>query len=102
MTLHHVTNRRNLRSILRTGLDPSRAIGRRKAVWGVTESRVGWAIVHTLSKPRDRNARLSDIVVIRFTIARARARRFGKGVWYVPATIPIDPADVIGAPTYGS
>ena len=102
MKLYHVTRRDNLPSILADGLDPERARGKRKSVWGVTAGQVQWALVHVLAKPWNRDARLSDLVVIELSLPRSAVRRYHRTIWYtVPGhgSIPVteamlrDPAD---------
>jgi len=102
MTIYHVTRRENLASILADGLDPSRAKGVRKSVWGVVKSRTPWAIIHVLSKPWNRGATLADLVVIELTLPRRSVRRYQTAIWFtveglgnVPVTPDMirDPAD---------
>jgi hypothetical protein len=82
MTLYHVTARTNLPSILANGLDPSRAKGKRKSVWGVVGTRVAWAIVHVLSKPWNKGLSLDDLVVIRISLPKRSVRRYQTAIWY--------------------
>ena len=81
-TLYHVTNRKNLASILQNGLDPKKARMKRKSVWGVTRSRIAWAIIHVMAKPWNRSASIGDMAVIRFSISRNKIRRYKKSIWY--------------------
>lgn len=48
--LYHWTHRKNLRSILRTGLDPRRSQGAADLVWACTDRRIGWALGHVAAK----------------------------------------------------
>jgi hypothetical protein len=60
ITLHHATSRRNLRSIYCTGLQPSLARGKRKAVWLHAAAKRAWAVQHVArraQRPCGRGAR---------------------------------------------
>ena len=104
MTLYHVTRRENLDSILRDGLDPSKAKGKRKSVWGVVGTRVAWAIVHVQSKPWNRGVTLDDLVVIRLTLPRTSVRRYHVGVWHTVeglGSVPVTPEMVLDPADFG-
>jgi hypothetical protein len=103
MKIYHVTNRSNLKSILKGGLDPKRAKGKRKAVWGVVVSRVEWALVHVLTKPWNKDATLADLVVIEISLPKANLRRYKSTIWFtkdvksVPVTVDmVKPASSFG------
>lgn len=77
--LYHTTLRRNLRSILRVGLDPARSTGKLPAVWLHTAGRLEWALLHTLAKHR---CRLEDVVVLEVRLPERSLRRKWRGIWY--------------------
>jgi hypothetical protein len=101
MKLYHVTHRKNLPSILARGLDPLRAKGVRKAVWGVVRTRVAWAIIHVLGKPWHKNATLGDLVVIEIQLPRRDVRRYKSGIWYTSQNVSVKPGQVIEAGLFG-
>ena len=102
MKLYHCTNRKNLESIQAIGLDPSRAAGARKAVWAGASSKIAWAIVHVLSKDRNRGCSIDDLVVIELDVPRSQLTRHARSVWYSYATI--SPSQIVAirdASVYG-
>lgn len=104
MKLYHITARKNLKSILRTGLDPQRARGVRKSVWGVTPGHVAWALIHVLAKPWNKGAALSDLVVIEMTLPRSQVRRYQRKIWYTVETVecvPVSASMVLDAAEFG-
>lgn len=105
MILYHVTRRDLLPSILTRGLDPECSRGILKSVWGVTASRVAWAIVHVLSKPHNRGVLASEFVVIRFDVSRKQLRRYRRAVWMTrPGTgcVPVTADQCISVASFGA
>ena len=104
MKLYHITRRENLDSILSSGLDPQRAKGVRKSVWGVTPGHVAWALIHVLAKPWNKGATLSDLVVIELTLSRSQVRRYQRKIYYTTASVvsvPVTADMVIDASEFG-
>jgi hypothetical protein len=104
MKLYHVTRKTNLDSILANGLDPAKAKMRRKSVWAVVKSRAPWAIVHVMSKPWNRDAKLSDLIVIEITIPKAKVRRHATAIYYTcpeVGSIPVTAEMVKPAADFG-
>lgn len=102
--LYHVTHKSNLESILAGGLDPAKAKGLRKSVWGVVRTRAAWAIVHVLSKPWNAGATLEDVVVIELRLPKKAVRRYHVGIWHTaPGTgvIPVTANMVKDAAQFG-
>ena len=87
MKLFHCTNRKNLESIQASGLDPAKAAGIRKAVWAGSSSKIAWAIVHVLSKARNRGCTIEDLVVIELEVPRSQLTRHARSVWYSYSTV---------------
>jgi hypothetical protein len=89
IVLHHATPRRNLRSIFLTGLQPSLARGKLKAVWLHALAKRSWAIQHVA---RRHHVAPRNVVVLTVTVPRSAVRRNRRGVWYCPSLIP--PGDI--------
>ncbi len=84
MIIRHATPRRNLRSILRSGLLPGLARGKIKAVWLHASGKTSWAIPHVAGRhhvPQD------QVVVLEVRVPRSQLRRNRRGVWYCPFII---------------
>lgn len=103
MKIYHITRRENLTSILAGGLDPQRAKGVRKSVWGVTPGHVAWALIHVLSKPWNADAALNDLVVIEINLPRSKVRRYQRKIWYTIGTecVPVTADMVKDAAEFG-
>ena len=87
MIIYHVTNKCNLKSIMSTGLDPAYAVNKREAVWGVSHSLIGWAISHTLAKPRDAESTTNDLVILQVNVPRSWVKKYRRRIYYVPRLI---------------
>lgn len=83
--IYHCTDVRSLEGILQDGLLTSKSIGVRKAVWGVSESKVWWAIKHVMDK---RKIGVRRVVVLTLDVPRSWMRRHKRGMWYVSRDIP--------------
>ena len=79
MFLYHITPRRNMASIDKYGLLPEKATGKERAVWLVSRSLIPWGLAHTATKPG--KAPVHKLLVYRVEIARAKVRRFRRGLW---------------------
>jgi hypothetical protein len=102
MRLFHCTRRSNLESIQTAGLDPQRATQKRKAVWAGASSKIAWAIVHVLTKARNRGCSIEDLVVIEVEVPRSQLTRHCRSVWYSYATVtPEQIVTVHDASEYG-
>ncbi len=88
MRLVHVTDSRNLPSIQARGLDPSKATGKRAAVWLLAPSNEPWGVAHTLGKPRAKGRGIEHHVVLEIEVPRAWLTRFARGVWFCGWVIP--------------
>ncbi len=90
MLIRHATPRRNLRSILLSGLLPGMARGKLKAVWLHAPGRTSWAIQHVAERhhvPED------DVIILEVRVPRSQLRRNRRGVWYCP--FPIAPGQIV-------
>lgn len=76
MILYHATPRKFLQSIMESGLDPDRAVGRIKGVWLHTASKREWAILHTQHRHNTQ-----DVVVLTVKISRKSVTRRWRGLW---------------------
>jgi hypothetical protein len=86
---YHVTHKDAVASILRTGIDPVYAVSpKRKAVWMVAQSKVEWAIVHVLGKPRNRGATLDDLRVLEVRVHHSGTTRYRTGTRYTSRVVP--------------
>ena len=79
MILYHATPRRNLESILATGLQPNLASGKIKGVWLHTASKTPWAILHTIKRHRLNS--FDEVVILKCKIPRSRLTRRWSGLW---------------------
>jgi hypothetical protein len=84
VTLLHSTPRRNLKSILTTGLQPGLARGKTKAVWLATPGKRQWAREHVSERHSTPEA---DVITLTVTLPREALRRFKRGVWTCPNLI---------------
>lgn len=82
MTLYHATPRKFLQSIMESGLDPNRAVGRIKGIWLHTASKRSWAILHTMKRHRT-----NDVVVLEVRVSRRDLTRRWRGLWSCAAPI---------------
>lgn len=73
--MYHWTPRVNLRSIMRTGLDPAYATGKRRVVWMGAGKRLMWACAHAALHQR---CGLDDMTCIRI---RVDGLRLGGTAW---------------------
>lgn len=87
--LFHATPVRNLPSILRQGLLPWFARGKRKAVWLCSQGRRVWAADHVASR---HGVSLADVFLLRVLVDRQEIRRHCRGCWY--AQVVIEPQQV--------
>jgi hypothetical protein len=83
--VRHATPLRNVRSILRRGLLPSRALGRLRAVWLHTPGRTGWAIPHVAQR---HHVAASAVAVLTLEVPRSWLRRNRRGCWTCASVIP--------------
>jgi len=84
--VRHATPRRNLPSIFRSGLNPTLARGKKKAVWLHTSTQTCWAILHVA---RRHHTPADEIVVLTLRVRRATVRRTNrKGIWTCEQVIP--------------
>lgn len=44
--VYHWTHRKNLRAVLKHGLDPAKAHGKLAVVWACCDTRIAWALSH--------------------------------------------------------
>jgi RNA:NAD 2'-phosphotransferase (TPT1/KptA family) len=91
VSLRHGTPRRNLGSILRTGLRPDRARGKLKAVWLHTRARTDWAVTHVADR---HGYEEEDIIVLEVELPRSAVRRACRGIWICREVI--SPLCVVG------
>ena len=78
VTVRHATPRRNLRSILRVGIDPARSRGKLRAVWLHTAALSTWAVDHVA-----RRHQTDDVIVLTVRVPRSALRRSSRrGVWF--------------------
>jgi hypothetical protein len=85
VSVRHATPRRNLRSILSTGLDPARSRCARLEVWLHKPSRTSWAIPHVASR---HSVRVADVVVLTVRVPRSWLVRRQRGLWTVARVVP--------------
>lgn len=85
ITLRHATPRRNLPSILATGLDPARHLCSRPEVWLHSPSRSAWAILHTSQRHL---VPAGDIAIVTVSVPRSSLVRRRRSIWTVAALIP--------------
>ena len=78
MILYHATLKRNLDSILQTGLNPEYSKGKERVIYLHTASRRHWAILHTATR---HSASLYDILIIEVNVPRGKLRRRRRGLW---------------------
>lgn len=78
MILYHTTNRENVESIRRDGLDPKRAKGKIVAVWLHTASKQQWARKHLAKAHHVPEASLQTM---RVQVPRAWLIRRRRGIW---------------------
>jgi hypothetical protein len=78
MKLFHITLHRSLASILRRGLDPSRATGKRKCVWFATAGHVKGLIGHL---SRHHKTPVVEMYVLTIDLPRVLLRRQRAGVY---------------------
>jgi hypothetical protein len=85
VSVRHATPRRNLRSILSTGLDPGRSRCARLEVWLHKPSRTSWAIPHVAAR---HSVPVADVVVLTVRLPRNQLVRRGRGLWSVARVVP--------------
>ena len=71
MKFYHATPTRNLKSILKNGLDPNKAKSKFKNTWMCVESNIEWAILHTVGKHK---AAVNDITILELDVPRSWVR----------------------------
>lgn len=71
MFLYHITERRLLGPIKRTGLRPDKARGILRAVWFVEGRLIPWAVDHVTSR---RSVNVDDIVILQVTRSYVKQR----------------------------
>ncbi|MXV82379.1 hypothetical protein F4Z98_03315 [Candidatus Poribacteria bacterium] len=91
MILYHATLKRNLDSILQTGLNPKYSKGSEQVIYLHTKSRIHWAILHTATR---HSASIEDILIIEVEVPRGKLRRRRRGLWTTD-----QPITNIGDPT---
>lgn len=85
-TLYHVTPRKNLESILATGLEPRQAPGRvHCAVWLVAKNLLPWAIGHTVAR---HGVSQEDVVVLEVNVPRGWLVRHQRSFWRTHNLVP--------------
>ena len=82
MQLYHTTPRRNLPSILQTGISPTMSLGKKPIVWFHTLSLSGWAYAH-LSK----HHKCFDLITFEVEIPRSHLTRRRRGIWTADADV---------------
>ena len=76
MRLYHTTPRKNLTSILQSGITPTMSKGKAPIVWLHTLTRTGWAYAH-LSKHHE----CFDFITFEVEISRSQLTRRRRGIW---------------------
>ena len=99
MILYHATPRRNLESILATGLQPQRAQGKIKGVWMHTASKTPWAILHTIKRHKLNS--FDEVVILKCKVARKSLTRRWYGLWTTSETIT-DFTEVVDAASHAA
>ena len=99
MILYHATPRRNLASILESGLDPKRATGKIKGIWLHTASKTPWAILHTIKRHKLNS--FDEVVILKCKIPRSRLTRRWFGLWTCDCTIT-DFTEVVDAASHAA
>jgi hypothetical protein len=74
----HATPTKNLRSILRTGLDPDRSQGAQMLVWLHSSSKSPWAVLHTAKR---HHVPAEEISLVTLKLPRSWLRRRQSGIW---------------------
>ena len=90
ITLRHASPRRNLKSILSTGIDPAFHKCSRPEVWLHSSCKTAWAILHTGNR---HEVNVNDIAIVTVRVPRSWLRRRRRCVWTVSQVIP--PARII-------
>lgn len=85
MILYHATPKRNLDSIRKHGLLPTRTTGKVKGVWLHTESRKPWAILHTIKRHNLKS--FDDVVLLKVKVKRSAVTRRQRGLWTTDSVI---------------
>lgn len=86
MLLYHATHKHNVDGIRKHGLDPSRATGKRKAVWLHDEDLWTWAINHVCDRHKWER---SEIVLFCVQVGSLPVKRSKHaGVYYVEGWVP--------------
>lgn len=88
MPLYHVTPRKNLESILASGVDPVFSQGARQVTWWVTRDRLPWAIAHCSIRHNCKVAELAVVSVYRPLKKGAKTR--WSGVLVSPCNMRVD------------
>jgi hypothetical protein len=83
ITLRHASPAYNLRSILASGLDPARALGKLRAVWLHSSSRSTWAVAHVADRHQARSVQVLSVRVPRSWLVRRKS-----GIWSCRRHIP--------------
>ena len=76
--LLHVSVRRNLASIWKLGISPAFSQGARAECWFCSRSKRAWAVAHVAER---HDVPLSEVVVFRVSVPRARLVPRRRGVW---------------------
>lgn len=85
MILYHATPKRNLESIRKDGLQPTRAAGRIKGIWLHTKSKQPWAILHTLKRHQLQS--FDEVILLEVSIPRSQLTRRWRGLWTCDSVI---------------
>jgi hypothetical protein len=85
MLVRHATPRKNLKSITRTGIDPTYSKGKRLDCWFHVPSKSSWGVLHTV---RRHGGKAEDVVIVECDIPRAWLTRRAKGLWSCTKIIP--------------
>lgn len=89
---YHWTHRRNLRSIIETGLDPNRATSNFPRVWICTQDKIAWAMGHVA---QNHKWDADELVLIRIRSENIdEVRTAFPGVYVVK--LPIQPCEFHG------